>query len=201
MNKQAYYLYKSANLTKLALNPIYTEEEFNRKVDEYRRNKRGDIPEATTYNDMFNKQLDNRQQELDDINRSLSKAVWRANGPSPYITGAAGVGGAWLGGHLANLLFGSWHKPRREEYADEAAYLAADNKYKDGFWSRLLGGTALRAGGFLLGGALPYILSRTGEGVYDGVSYGVRSANRALNNRTKRGPVSGDPIDSSGGHR
>ena len=188
MNKQAYYIYKQASITKLAADPIYTEEDFNRKVDEYKKSKRNGIPEAVSYDDMFNQQLDARQQELDDANNALSKAVRRANGFGTWATGIGGLAGASLGGYIADGIWGGWHKPQRDEYGlDDAgrdAYLAATEKYKKNKWGRILGGLALRGGGFLLGGLLPYLASRGVQGAADGISYGAGAVRNRIGGRS-----------------
>lgn len=178
MNKQAYYMYKVASINKLAADPKYTQEDFDRLVKEYESNKRGDMPDVATQNDMFNARLDQRKPEIDAANKRIAKAYHRANGFNTYATGIGGMMGFGAGGLLANLING--YKPDWDQYQKKkktrAQFEADLAKWKKNKWQRWLTGAALRGGGFLLGGAVPYLLNRAGEGVWDAGAAGINYA-------------------------
>lgn len=165
---------------KLADDPKYTQEEFDKLIEDYSKDKRGDIPQAASYDEMFNTRLDARQAELDRANKSVAKAVSRANGISPWLVGGGALIGAGAGGALADLFIGGWHKPTEKDFSDPVTYKQKLEEWKRGRWKRLLGHLALRAGGFMLGGAIPYLGSRAVEGALDGGSAILSGAGKAI---------------------
>ena len=185
MNKQAYYIYKTASMNKLALDPKYTQEEFDRLVNEYKTNKFDGIPDVSTENDMFNARLDARQPEIDRANKGVAKAHHRANGFNTYATGVGGLVGFGAGGLLSQLINGN--KPNLDQYLAKGKTKDQFNedmaKWKKNWFNRFMTGTALRAGGFLLGGAVPYLVNRMGEGVWDAGSAGIGAAYRGIAGR------------------
>ena len=148
MNKQAYYIYKSASINKLAVDLKYTQDEFDKLVNEYKSNKFKGVPDVATENDMFNARLDERQPEIDRANKGISKAVHRANGLNTYTTGIGGLVGFGAGGLLSQWINGN--RPDLAQYKakgkTEAQFNEDMDKWKKNWWKRMLTGAALRGG-------------------------------------------------------
>lgn len=168
-------MYKVASINKLAADPKYTQEDFDKLVKEYEKNKRGDMPDVATQNDMFNARLDQRKSEIDAANKGIAKAYHRANGLNTYATGIGGMMGFGAGGLLAGLINGrepdfALYRKKGKSVADWKADLA---NWKKNWLQRWVTGAALRGGGFLIGGAIPYLFNRMGEGAWDVGSAGA----------------------------
>ena len=108
MKLRHYYLYKAAESSS---DKKYTEEDFNRLIDEYERSKRGTNAGADRKTVQQNK-LEARRKDYDAVNDGIVAARERSKG---FRNGVATIAGPMLGWYLgskvSDLLGGDIHNP------------------------------------------------------------------------------------------